>query len=342
MRTIEIKINEERNVRLTAYIQEAGGEFLFSKRPAILVLPGGGYAMCSDREADPVASAYLKAGYQAFILRYSTGEHKKWPNPLEDYEAAMEYIKSHADEWYIDTQKIAAVGFSAGGHLCATAATMAKNKPSAAILVYPAILKDICDMCQPGMPQPNEHVSESTSPCFIVAARDDRTVDVKNALMMQLALAEKGVSFESHIYSFGGHGFSTGDDWIVTNSVSERVPNWVGDSIGWLSELFGKLTTSGFTAPTVKPSVNADFAPILSVDCSLNHLRKQPGEAKEILAPLFAGMKAVADERGYSMEGLMIAVGNNTARELMEMVRVPKEVISKIDKALHSLINEIS
>ena len=342
MRTIEIKINEERNVRLTAYIQEANGEFLFSKRPAILVLPGGGYAMCSDREADPVASAYLKAGYQAFILRYSTGEHKKWPNPLEDYEAAMEYIKSHADEWYIDTEKIAAVGFSAGGHLCATAATMAKNKPSAAILVYPAILKDICDMCQPGMPQPNEHVSESTSPCFIVAARDDRTVDVKNALMMQLALAEKGVSFESHIYSFGGHGFSTGDDWIVTNSVSERGPNWVGDSIGWLSELFGKLTTSGFTAPTVKPSVNADFAPILSVDCSLNHLRKQPGEAKEILAPLFAGMKAVADERGYSIEGLMIAVGNNTARELMEMVRVPKEVISEIDKALHSLINEIS
>ena len=342
MKTIEIRINEERKVRLTAYIQEANGEFIFSKRPAILVLPGGGYAMCSDREADPVAMAYLKAGYQAFILRYSTGENKKWPNPLEDYEAAMEYIKSHADEWYIDTEKIAAVGFSAGGHLCATAATMAKNKPAAAILVYPAILKDICDMCQPGMPQPNEHVSADTAPCFIVAARDDRTVDVKNALMMQLALAEKGVSFESHIYSFGGHGFSTGEDWIVTNSVSKRVPNWVGDSIGWLGELFGKLTTSGFTSPTVKPSVNADSAPILSVDCSLNHLRKQSSEAKEILSPLFAGIKAVADERGYSMEGLMIAVGNNTARELMEMVRVPKEVICEIDAALHSVINKIS
>ena len=62
MRNIEIKINEERNVRLSCFIQEANGEFLFSKRPAILVLPGGGYAMCSDREADPVAAAYLKAG----------------------------------------------------------------------------------------------------------------------------------------------------------------------------------------------------------------------------------------------------------------------------------------
>lgn len=341
MRNIEIIINEERNVRLTAYIQEANGEFLFSKRPAILVLPGGGYAMCSDREADPVAAAYLKAGYQAFILRYSTGEHKKWPNPLEDYEAAMEYIKSHADEWFIDREKIAAVGFSAGGHLCATAATMAKNKPAAAILVYPAILKDICDVCQPGMPQPNEHVSTSTSPCFIVAARDDRTVDVKNAIMMQLALAEKGVSFESHIYSFGGHGFSTGEDWIITNSVSERVPNWVGDSIGWLRELFGKLTTSGFTAPTVMPSVNADFAPVLSVECSLNHIRKQSDEVIELLAPLFEGIKMVAAARGYSVEGLMAAIGNNTVRELMEMVRVPADVIKSIDSTLHSIINKI-
>ena len=80
-----IVLNPERNVTLTAYIQEVEGEFQFTKRPAILVLPGGGYAMCSDREADPVAMAYLRAGYQAFILRYSTGKNKTWPNHLEDY-----------------------------------------------------------------------------------------------------------------------------------------------------------------------------------------------------------------------------------------------------------------
>ena len=50
-----ITLNAERNVTLTAYIQETEGEFLFSKRPAILVLPGGGYAMCSDREAQSMA-----------------------------------------------------------------------------------------------------------------------------------------------------------------------------------------------------------------------------------------------------------------------------------------------
>ena len=72
MRTDTIILNEERNVSLTVYLQEVGGEFRgVGERPAVLVIPGGGYAMCSDREADPVTFPYLKAGYHAFILRYS-------------------------------------------------------------------------------------------------------------------------------------------------------------------------------------------------------------------------------------------------------------------------------
>lgn len=341
MRQETIVLNETRNVTLTAYLQEADGEFLFSKRPGMLVLPGGGYAMCSDREADPVALAYMKAGYQAFVLRYSVGANKTWPNPLEDYEQAMELIKSRASEWHLDEGRINAVGFSAGGHLCACAATIAQNKPAAAILVYPAILKDICDMCQPGMPQPNECVTAETCPCFVVACRDDRTVDIKNALMIQLALAEKGIAFESHIYSYGGHGFSTGDEWIVSSSASTRVPNWVGDSIDWLQELQGTLTTKGFTEPTVEPSMNADSAPVLSVACTLNHLRKQSGEVETLLKPMFDGMQLVAGARGYSMDGLMAAVGNNTAKELMEMVQVDAGTIQEIDQILHGMVNKI-
>lgn len=336
-----INLNPGRNVTLTAYVQEVGGEYQFAKRPAILVLPGGGYAMCSDREADPVALAYMKAGYQAFILRYSTGKNKTWPNPLEDYEQAMALIQERAEEWLLDSSRVAAVGFSAGGHLCACAATIARHKPAAAILVYPSILKDICDMCQPGMPQPNEHVTGETSPCFLVAARDDRTVDVKNSLMMQLALAEKGVPFESRIYSYGGHGFSTGEDWIINNSLSPRIPHWVDDSIGWLKETLGTLTMKGFSEPNIAVSINGDTAPVLSVMCTLNHIRRQSGEAISVLKPLFDGMQAVANARGFSMEGLMAAVGNNTVRELMEMVQVDGETIQKIDKALHSMVNRI-
>ena len=297
--------------------------------------------MCSDREADPVAMAYLRAGHQAFILRYSTGKNKTWPNPLEDYEQAMALIEERAEEWHLDSSRIAAVGFSAGGHQCACAATIAKHKPAAAILVYPAILKEICDMCQPGMPQPNEHVTGETSPCFLVAARDDRTVDVKNSLMMQLALAEKGVPFESHIYSYGGHGFSTGEDWIINNSLSSRIPDWVDDSIGWLKETLGTLTMKGFSEPNIAVSKNGDNAPVLSVMCTLNHIRRQSENTISLLKPLFDGMQAVADARGFSMEGLMAAVGNNTVRELMEMVQVDGETIQEIDKTLHSMVNKI-
>ncbi len=59
MKAETIILNQDRNVTLTAYLQDVDGEFGFGKRPAMLVIPGGGYAMCSDREADPVAMAYL-------------------------------------------------------------------------------------------------------------------------------------------------------------------------------------------------------------------------------------------------------------------------------------------
>lgn len=341
MKTKEIILNENRNVTLTAYIQEVDGEFGFSRRPAMLVIPGGGYAMCSDREADPVAMAYLKAGYQAFVLRYTCTPKGKWPLPLEDYEQAMARIEEHADEWHLDKSRIAVVGFSAGGHLAACAATVAEHKPAAAVLVYPAILKDICDMCQPGMPYPHEHVTAETCPCFLVAARDDRTVDISNTLRMELALTEKGVAFESHIYSYGGHGFSTGEDWINTNSVCPRLPRWVPDSIEWLCEVMGKLTRGGFTEPVSAGSMNDNFAPVLSVDCTLSHLRKQSEEAQTVLAPMYAAIEAIAKARQFSVDGLMAAVGNNTAREIMEMVQIPAEAITRIDKALHQMINEL-
>ena len=341
MKSQEIILNENRNVSLTAYIQEVDGEFEFSKRPAMLVIPGGGYAMCSDREADPVAAAYLKAGYQAFILRYTCTPRGKWPLPLADYEQAMAQIIENAEAWHIDADKIAVVGFSAGGHLAACAATVAEHKPAAAVLVYPAILKDTCDLCQPGMPYPHEHVTAETCPCFFAAARDDRTVDISNTLRMELALAEKGVAFESHIYSYGGHGFSTGEDWINTNSVCPRLPRWVPDSIEWLGEVMGKLTRGGFTEPVSAGSMNSNFAPVLSADCTLSHLRKQSEEAQTVLAPMYAAIEAIAKARQFSVEGLMAAVGNNTAREIMEMVQIPAEAITGIDKALHQMINKL-
>ncbi len=339
MKAETIVLNAERNVSLTAYIQETAGEFGFAKRPAMLVLPGGGYAMCSDREADPVALAYARAGYQAFILRYTVTSKGLWPLPLADYEQAMGLIEKNAEEWQVDTDKVAVSGFSAGGHLAACAATMAKHRPAAAVLVYPAILKEILDMCQPDLPEPWKAVDGNTAPCFLAAARDDRVVPISNTLRFGLALADKNIPFESHIYSYGGHGFSTAEGWLNASSVSERTPNWVPDSIGWLKETLGELTRNGFTQPNLAVSKNDDTSPVLTVACSLAHLRKQSKQVQELLAPLYAGIKAVADERGFSVDMLMEAVGGTTVRELMETVGIPQEAILELDAKLHGITN---
>lgn len=342
MKSKVICLNKDRNVSLTVYLQETEGEFAFSKRPAVLILPGGGYAMCSDREADPVAMAYLKAGYQAFVLRYTVGKTVNWPDPLNDYEQAIELIKENAKEWGVSVEKIAVVGFSAGGHLAACAATMAKNRPTAAVLVYPAILTEIAGILSiTEMPAPIDHIDNKTPPCFIAAARDDAVVAIKHSLTFQLALAEKGIGFEGHTYSFGGHGFSTAEDWVRVSSVSERVENWVDDSIGWLGEVMGRLTHNGFTDPNPASLGNGDIGETLSVVCTLSHIRKQGDDVKIILKPLFDGISVVAAARGYNEENLVKAIGNTTVRELLEVVGISEEKIADIDASLRQIRNKV-
>ena len=132
MRIKETVLNSERNVKLTAYIQDVGGELgNIAARPAVMVFPGGGYYYCSDREADPVAVEFLRAGFQVFILRYTTKKSFadwKWDMPMQDYEQAIKHIDDHAEEYLTDKSRIAVCGFSAGGHLAAYAATTAKRR----------------------------------------------------------------------------------------------------------------------------------------------------------------------------------------------------------------------
>ena len=190
------------------------------------------------------------------------------------------------------------------------------------------------------------NITQTTISCLVVtiilvAAMISIGRSLKTRPEGKQALAEKGVAFESHIYSYGGHGFSTGEDWINTNSVCPRLPHWVPDSIEWLGEVMGKLKRGGFTEPVSALSMNGNFAPVLSVDCTLSHLRRQSEEAKAVLAPMFAAIEAVAKARQFSVEGLMAAVGNNTAREIMEMVQIPAEAITEIDRTLHQMVNQL-
>lgn len=248
MKTEIIQLNPDRNVSLTVYLHEDE-----RRRPAVIVLPGGYYHFCSYGESDPAAFAYLNAGYQAFILRYTVGDDMVWPQPLDDYEMAMELIREKAEEWHIYPDKIAVCGFSSGGHLASAAATMSQNRPNAAILAY-AVLGECVTLRNATAPNTTNAVDEHTPPCFLFQSRIDPNVPVKYPIEFMEALARHNVIFESHIYAYGPHGKCTlstaplaGDDKYCS-----RMRNWVEDSVSWMKDLFGEFTDTCMAEPRLK------------------------------------------------------------------------------------------
>ena len=120
------------NAQLTCYLQDPCTEMpALDRCPAILIFPGGAYAFCSDREADPVALAFLNAGYNAFVLRYSVSQNcpveEVYTNAFAEAQEAMDYLHQNAGDLHIDPEQIAVVGFSAGGHLAASAPASRKR-----------------------------------------------------------------------------------------------------------------------------------------------------------------------------------------------------------------------
>ncbi len=354
MQTELITLDQKRKVTLTAYIQEVKGEFLYiSKRPAILILPGGGYQYCSGREADPVAMPYLKAGYQVFILRYSVKEDAVWPNPLDDYEQAMELIRSNDDKWHLYKDKVAVIGFSAGGHLAACAATMAKNKPDAAILGYAVTKGEMIHQCEPTAPDVVSAVSFDTSPCFLFATRTDQVVPITNTIEFTQALVKYDISFESHIYAYGPHGFSTGDPSVQykDTSICSRAPHWVEDSIQWLKDMFGDFGENSMAKPACRKHVTSDYDDVLSVECTFGYLRHYKN-AEKVMTPFITWLEEHKEEVArhigpatyertckYGIEGLYQLADSRTFLEVLSNTKLSQEDVDRIDSALQAIPN---
>lgn len=258
---------EKPQVTLTSYVAGRSEELPFNqKRKAVLICPGGAYAYCSDREADPIAHMYLAAGFNAFVLRYSVYRTSgaRWPEPLIDASAAMKYIRDHAEELNVDPDYVFVIGFSAGGHLAGSLGTLwdddeiekklgipkGYNKPTGMILSYPVIsglgyahrgsfnniLLERKDEEEARKEVSLElRVTEKTCPAFIWAARHDGTVPVQNSLIFANALADAGIPFELHIYPTGGHGDSLGNG-IVSRDLP-ILAAWAADSVRWMNSI---------------------------------------------------------------------------------------------------------
>ena len=236
-------LTDDPNITLTAYIPDISEEMKNMKtKPSVLVLPGGAYKFCSDREAEPIALAYLAKGFNAFVLRYSLNEKSAFPTPLNDAQKALKFIRDNASEFCTDPQKIAVIGFSAGGHLAAALSTMPEEKPNACILGYPCILSSTSPILASVVESVTDYVTDKTPPTFIFAASNDGAVPIENSLSYAEALSRNGISFELHIFEDGDHGFSLGTDVVcASQEAQERCkPNtyWLDRSAQWLKKLF--------------------------------------------------------------------------------------------------------
>ncbi len=230
------------SVTLTTYLLDASPEMAdWQIRPAVLVLPGGGYRGCSDREAEPIAMAFLAAGYHAFVLRYSLNENAKFPQPLEDAVEALEIIRSRSIEWKVDPGRIAACGFSAGGHLASALGTMGRIRPNALVLAYPCILDSMSEILPWPIPSLEKQVDMKTPPTFLFATAQDELVPVENSLEFAAALNRWKIPFEMHIFQEGEHGLALANPLTANGQekfIDARAAQWIDLCVSWLGRVW--------------------------------------------------------------------------------------------------------
>jgi len=250
-----------RGAELTAYLQDPSSEMKTAEiKPAVLVLPGGGYFFCSDREAEPIALAYAAEGFQAFVLRYSVGEKALGCQPLAEAGEAIALMRRRAAEWRIFPDKIAVCGFSAGGHLGAWVSLLGSAKPDAAVLCYPATRLGVSGehnrvaeaLLGAGYSEDADgvnlarHVTADAPPMFAWITADDAIIDARGLLEFADAYAAAKRPYELHIFQTGEHGLSlakpitAGGHLAMTDA---RAAAWFPMSAEWLWRLFGQPET---------------------------------------------------------------------------------------------------
>ena len=207
---------------------------------AVLIAPGGGYVrVVIDKEGFEVGHRLAEVGITGFVLRYrlpAEGWDRAADVPLQDAQRAMRLIRARAAGFGIDPHRVAAMGFSAGGHVAASLATRyaaqvyapvdaadaLDARPDLSVLMYPvidmarpfahagsreALLGRAPDPAAEAAYSPHRHVDAATPPTFLVHAWNDPAVPIENSLNHLAALRAAKVPAEAHLFEEGGHGF---------------------------------------------------------------------------------------------------------------------------------------
>jgi len=219
---------------VTVYLPEEGK----SNGTSVLIFPGGGHRMLViTAEGQEPAKYFTDLGVTAFVLKYRLAREENSPykievHPKRDAQRAIRWVRSHADDFKIDPEKIGIMGFSAGGEVASLVAySNFKGKPNAEdfidraschanfqVLVYPGPL---------GLPQ---IIPANAPPTFLVVANDDGLSQFAIDLLQRFRRSD--VPIEFHLYAKGGHGFNMGNRSKLKSISSwpNRLTDWLLDS----------------------------------------------------------------------------------------------------------------
>jgi acetyl esterase/lipase len=218
-------------------------------RPAIIIVPGGGYRIVTPLEGEIVAKEFYNKGYNTFVLTYTTNWLMTTPlkfQPLLDLSKAVRFIRKKAEQFHVDPEKLILCGFSAGGHLCGSLAVHydakelilgreyegISNRPSAVILSYPvissgeyahkgsfdALLGENATTEELEYMSLEKQVKKNTPPIFLWHSATDGSVPVENSYLLAKECKKQGVIFEQHVFGNGTHGMSlANEDWATGN-----------------------------------------------------------------------------------------------------------------------------
>jgi acetyl esterase/lipase len=226
---------------------------------AVVVLPGGAYLnLAANLEGRQVADWFTVRGFRAFVLSYRLSSNGYLlPVPLLDARRAIQTVRARARDYFIDPNRIVVIGFSAGGHLAALAATQfvpgnpdaddpidrAPSRPDYLVLGYPWIgaisadtshlsyckLFNVMDRCEAlrAAYSPDLFVTKDTPPTFWYHTFDDQTVPVEQGLRFYEALVKAGVPAEAHIFATGPHGTGLGKGDAALDQWPSLLENWL-------------------------------------------------------------------------------------------------------------------